>query len=139
MHNITIVDNIANWERWGALVRDWVANPANQPTTVAQLKAAMTAATVSGSVVGPDSRGVTCVNYTDAGNIVIPLPTPAMMTADETLLDGIATQPIARRLYPLPGFYPVIFGGSPRVPLTAAQLRTMGLQRLGEYVINECM
>ena len=139
MHNITILDNIANWDRWGGLVRDWVANPVNQPTTVAQLKAAMAAATVSGSVVGADSRGVTCVNYTDGGNIIIPLPTTAMMVADEPPLNSIAVLPVGQRLYPLPGFYPVAFGGNPRVDLTLAQLRTMGLQRLGEYVINECM
>lgn len=139
MHNITITDDNANWRRWGALVLDWVATPASQPTTVTQLRAAMAAAGVAGNVVGAGTRGVTCVNYTDAGSIIIPLPTPAMMIADETLLDGIATAPVGQRRYPLPTFYSVLFGGNPRVDLTAAQLRTMGRQRLGEYVINECM
>lgn len=139
MHNITITDDNLNWRRWGALVLSWVDTPANQPTTVGGLRAAMAAANVAGTVVGDAARGVTCVNYTDDGNIVIPMPTPAMMTYDEDLLEAIAMGPVAQRLYPLPAFYSVIFGGSPRVSLTKAQLLTMGRQRLGEYVINECM
>lgn len=139
MHNITITDDNLNWRRWGALVLSWVASPASQPTTVGQLRAAMAAASVAGTVVGNATRGVSCVNYTDAGDITIPLPTPTMMTFDENLLDTISTGPVAQRLYPLPAFYSVIFGGSPRVSLTNVQLRTMGRQRLGEYVINECM
>lgn len=141
MHNVSIDNDNANWGRWGDLVNGWInGTVTRRPTTVAQLRAAMTTAGVHGTVQGAANRGVTFVNYNAAtGPIIIPLPTAAMVAADEDLLNTIATQPIGQRRYPLPTFYAVAFGGAAMVDLSQSELRAMGRRRLGEYVINECM
>lgn len=147
MHNIIIKDIDSNWTAWGKLVRDWIENPGNRPTTVGNvttpalgtLRRAMADGGVTGIVTGPAARGVTFVDYSDAGNIVIPLPTKAMVRVDERYLDWVAMQAPGRCNYPLPSFYAVAFGGAAMVDLNADQLQKMGARRLGEYVINECM
>jgi hypothetical protein len=139
MHNVNITDNDANWLKWGNLVLSWITDPGARPGDVAGLKAAMATAGVAGSVEGPDTRSVNIVDYSDAGPIVIPLPTLTMVQFDKTLLDAIAAKPSGQRQYPLPTFYAAIFGGAQKVDFTKAMLHDMALRRLGEYVINECM
>lgn len=145
MHNIIIKDIDANWTAWGKLVRDWIDNPGNRPgtvgtpTTAGTLRHAMATGGVTGIVTGGPARGVTFVDYSDGGNIVIPLPTKNMVRVDERFLDWVAMQAPGHCHYPLPSFYAVAFGGASMVDLSAAELQKMGARRLGEYVINECM
>jgi hypothetical protein len=137
-HNINIDDDIDNWLRWGNLVLSWV-NGATLPTTVAQLKAQMAAASVNGTVKGPNSRGVTFVVYPVDGAIVIPLPNPDMVDVDNKYLRQLAHnggQPVP---YPLQSFYSACFGGAPQVNFSLQELLNMEARRIGEYVINECM
>lgn len=145
MHNIIIKDMDSNWTAWGKLVRDWIDNPGSRPSTVGTpttagtLRQAMANGGVTGIVTGAPARGVTFVDYSDSGNIVIPLPTKTMVRVDERFLDWVAMQPPGRCTYPLPSFYAVAFGGAAMVDLSATELQKMGARRLGEYVINECM
>ena len=136
-HNVNFDDTDANWLAWGKLVNDWVDHQANRPHKVDELRAQMTTAGITGIVlVGGNNRPVNVNTYNSdaSGPLVIPVPTPAMVAADKTYLDGIAPAP-----YPLPSFYSTIFGGAPKVTLTQNMLEFMQLRRLGEYVINECM
>lgn len=145
MHNIIIKDQDNNWTSWGNLVRDWIDNPGNRPATVGTpttpgtLRHALVAAGVTGLVTGGANRGITFADYQDAGNIVIPLPTRAMVRVDERFLDWTSMQAAGRCNYPLPSFYAIAFGGAAMVDLNQTELRAMGVRRLGEYVINECM
>jgi hypothetical protein len=139
MHSIMIKDEDSNWTSWGNLVRNWIDNPGTRPANVGALRTAMTGAGVVGLVAGGANRGVTFVDYTDGGNIVIPLPTPAMVRVDERLLKWIAMRAAGQCKYPLPTFYAVAFGGAAMVDLSENELLAMGTRRLGEYVINECM
>jgi hypothetical protein len=138
MHNVTIDNDNANWSRWGDLVSDWITGTVPRPTTVGQLRAAMTTAGIHGAVQGAPNRAVNLVNYNPAtGPIIIPLPTAAMVAENEALLNTISMRPIGQRRYPLPTFYAVAFGGAAMVDLSQSELHAMGRRRLGECVINE--
>jgi hypothetical protein len=141
MHNINIQDSNSNWTHWGNLVKGWIDGTITpRPTTVGQLRTAMTGAGVIGTVKGDPARGVTLVDYNPVtGPIIIPLPTKEMVEIDEDLLVWISMRPSAYRQYPLPTFYAVAFGNAAMVPLTQSELLEMGRRRLGEYVVNECM
>jgi hypothetical protein len=137
MHNITIVDNNANWLRWGNLVLNWVNGTQATPQTVNDLRTQMADANVQGQIQGNPNRAVAFVVYPVNGAIVIPLPNPGMVQSDNQTLRQLAHGGPAN--YPLPAFYSVCFGGAAEVPLGLQELLDMEARRIGEYVINECM
>lgn len=139
-HNVDIHDDSANWLAWGQLVVGWIEAPPTRPNTVGDLRQAMAKAGVKAMVGGADDRFINWVDYNDLnGPLTIPLPQKAMVDKDVAILTATARQPPGQRHYPLPLFYTTIFGGSPKVDLSEQELLNMGMRRLGEYVINECM
>jgi len=140
-HNVNINDTDANYLAWGKLVQNWVDNPGNRPNTVAEFNAALAAHGIQGKANGAPDRGITFVQYSDdpGDAIIIPLPSGAMMLADQNELNKIAGHPAGHRTYPLPKFYALIFGGAAKVDFTRQHLYDMQARRIGEYVINECM
>lgn len=142
-HNIDIVNTAANWLRWGELVLHWINDPTDRPQTVRDLRLAMAANNVQGTVWAgnPDDpdRDVRIEDYPGTGPIIIPLPTPDMIARDVAILRRHWEKPPGQRLYPLPNFYAAVYGGAARVDMTEAQMKAMAKRRLGEYVINECM
>ena len=135
---INIQDDAENWHRWGTLIRSWACGTGTLPADTTELKAQMDSAGVAGSIPGP-ARTVTFVAYNgNPGPLVIPLPTCQMITDDENRLANIATSTPGHRQYPLPAFYAVAFGGTPKVDLSADEMLAFGRRRLGEYVIEEC-
>jgi hypothetical protein len=139
MHNVTIVDNNANWLAWGNLVLAWVNGTQGTPQTVSDLRAQMAAANVQGQVQGSPQRGVTFVVYPVNGAIVIPLPNPGMVQSDNQLLRQLTHNGAQPAPYPLPAFYSVCFGGAAPAALGLQEMLDMEARRIGEYVINECM
>jgi hypothetical protein len=139
-HNVNITDTDENWVAWGKLVFKWITNASSRPTTVQLLRDAMRNATprVYGDIRGAGTRAVQIIPYSGA-NILIPIPTDAMIEADKALLQAIAGGPVGERHYPLPEFYRLAFGGAAQVDMTFDEMKDMALRRLGEYVINECM
>ena len=141
-HNVNITDDSNNWLKWGELVRQMVNVPdAQRPHTVQDLQALMKAHNVLGQVKGAGGRAVAWMQYNDdvTQPLIIPLPTSTMLDLDQRTLAAIAGHAPHHRSYPLPVFYAAIFGNAPKVDLSKKELQDMGLRRLGEYVINECM
>jgi hypothetical protein len=134
---VNITDNPGNWVKWGQLVRAWIFGTSTLPNDTAAMQAQMAAAGVSGSVPGP-VRPVTFVPYNDTTPLIFPLPTQAMVLKDEAELKQIAAKPPGQRVYPIPSFYAIAFGGAAKVDLTEQQLDDFGGCRLGEYTIQEC-
>lgn len=134
---VNITDDPANWVKWGLLVRAWIFGTTPLPNDTAAMQAQMTAAGIAGSVPGP-VRGVTFVPYNDGTPLIFPLPTQAMVLANETDLAKIAAQPPGQRHYPLPGFYALAFGGASEVDLRPNDMQDFGNRRLGEYTIQVC-
>ena len=140
-HNVVITDTDENWLAWGKLVDKWIDNPGSRPTTVQLLRDAMDNANprVYGTIKGNPGRGVQVVPYSGS-NILIPIPTRAMVNEDIRILQGVLNNPPGQRNYPLPQFYRRIFRGAAMTDFTSlSDLEDMAKRRLGEYVINECM
>jgi hypothetical protein len=135
---VDITDNPANWVKWGTLVRSWIFGTTPLPADTAKMQKQMTEAGVAGSVPGP-IRGVTFIPYNDGEPLIFPLPTQAMVLANEAQLAKIATKPVGQRDYDLPNFYGIAFGGAKECDLTLNELLDFGRRRLGEYTIQVCM
>jgi hypothetical protein len=135
---VDITDDPANWVKWGTLVRDWIFGTKPLPADTAKMQQQMTEAGIAGSVPGP-VRGVTFVPYNDGTPLIFPLPTQAMVLANEAEFAKIAANPPGHRQYPLPGFYALTFGGAHEVDFSLNEMLDMGRRRLGEYTIQVCM
>ena len=135
---VNITDDPANWVKWGSLVRAWIFGEVTLPTDTAKMQQQMTDRGIDGSVPGP-VRGVTFIPYNDGEPLIFPLPTQAMVHANEAALAKAAGNPAGQRDYPLPGFYAIDFGGAKEVDLTLDEMLAMGRRRLGEYTIQVCM
>jgi hypothetical protein len=143
-HNIDIVNNDANWLAWGQLVNHWIRHPdVTRPTTVKQLKDALAGANplgvvVAGTVQGVDDRPVNLGNYPDDPSdphtpIQIWLPSARMLDNDIARLNAPGP-------YPLNSFYDICYVAPVRRNnCTKAELESIMLRRVGEFVTNECL
>lgn len=148
-HTVSFDDTPDNWLRWGTLVEEWIFN-GGRPTNVGELEDQMiakkgvlhpgpgiTGVMIAGQAVpNPNpGRAVSVPDYDPLnGPITITVPEKSMVRSDRRYLRGLGDN-----TYPLWSFYSIMFGGAPQVVLTQKNLQEMGLRRLGEYVINECM
>jgi hypothetical protein len=139
-HNIVIDDDPANWLLWGQLVRDWAEGKA-PPTSKKELQEQCDQRGIQIKIKGKDGRKVRVEIYdasTEDKTIIIPVPHKDMINKDHAyLLDRWDND---QKRYPLPGFYRQIYQGNPvKRDLSRDEMIQVGLRRLGEYVINECM
>jgi hypothetical protein len=143
-HDISFADTEANWKEWGNLVDGWVRNPSSQPRDVKELKMQMTGKITDFLVMGKDNRSIDMrpYNFKCQQPLRLPMPSLEMLENDVHTLKELLAASSGRGIpYPLPKFYEKMVADKTKWNLITneAELINYGKQRLGEYLINECM
>jgi hypothetical protein len=144
LHNVDIDNTAQDWLEWGKLVKDW-CDPTlglRRPVDVGEFNQLLIARGIGGRARGGNRRAVSIVTYdssTDDKTIVIPIPHWDMLMNDWEILTERWNQ--GHKKYPIPRWYGQAFQNDPpkRFFNDLDEIKEMGLRRLGEYVINECM
>jgi hypothetical protein len=145
LHNVDIENTPEDWLKWGQLVKYWIDNPGVvRPNTVKKFNDLIQNPpwNINGKAWGPDDRAVNILTYDssdDTKTIVIPIPDKKMLDKDWEHLTTRWNQ--GHTKYPIPRWYGQAFQNDPpkRFFNSLDEIKEMGLRRLGEYVINECM
>lgn len=125
-------DTNANWLKWGDLVRSWVFGQTSYPADTTTMLTQMQAAGITNPQIPGPPRAVVFVPY-NSPELIIPVPTQAMILASEQQLGATGVRP-----YPVKSFYDLAYDKPVKANLDAPARLDIGKMRLGEYVILEC-
>jgi hypothetical protein len=125
---------ITDFEKWGNLIKSWATGENRLgdghkyalPKTPQELKEQMARAGVGGRV-SDEVKSIQFITQDSETLVIVLPPGEAIRKAERDLDNG---QP-----YPLPIFYKLAFGGAD----VKVDWKTFNAQRLGEYVINNCL